>query len=66
MDRPLLGRYASSGEYGRDAIAALRAIEEREMGYAGGNDGETTDDTSSAVASKRELRAAEESGGCSW
>ena len=35
-DRPLLGRYASSGEYGRDAIAALRAIEEREMGYAGG------------------------------
>ena len=36
MDRPLLGRYASSGEYGRDAIAALRAIEEREMENAGG------------------------------
>ena len=36
MDRPLLGRYASSGEYGRDAIAALGAIEEREMGNAGG------------------------------
>ena len=36
MDRPLLGRYASSRDYGKDAIAALRAIEEREMGYAGG------------------------------
>ena len=36
MDRPLLGRYASSGEYGRDAIAAVRAIEEREMENAGG------------------------------
>ena len=36
MDRPLLGRYASCREYGREAIAALRAIEEREMGNAGG------------------------------
>ena len=36
MDRPLLGRYASSRDYGRDAIAALRAIEECEMGDAGG------------------------------
>ena len=32
MDRPLLGRYASSKDYGKAAIAALRAIEERDIG----------------------------------
>ena len=36
MDRPLLGRYASSRDYGKDAIAALRAIEEHETAYADG------------------------------
>ena len=45
MDRLLLGRYASSRDYGRYAIAALRAIEEREMGYAAVlHDGELTDE----------------------
>ena len=35
-DRPPLGRYASSRAYGKDAIAALRAIEGREMGDVDG------------------------------
>ena len=33
---PPLGRYASSRAYGKDAIAALRAIEGREMGDVDG------------------------------
>ena len=34
-DRGLLRQYTRSREYGKDAIAALKAIEQREMGHAG-------------------------------